>query len=252
MKPTLVRRVARLERSVHAYLQRKEREHAERIAKRKESWLDRLAVVAVLAQYGQPRINESLEVAWQRCCETLDWPTHLESAAWQACRGRHPGWYRKVAGAMPGRISLQPIADDEVTPFADRQARVIADYVRHHILPECPGADEKAKLEAILSKTPAWLLWFTHSDLFARLAGINVPDLSGVSRFERGELSFDDLPTGPFRRRRLPNGMYDRWTEAWHKQQAEQRMSGMPRRERKRALRLAARTTRVPAAGGGE
>jgi hypothetical protein len=70
-----------------------------------------------------------------------------------------------------------------VTPFADRQARVIADYVRHHLLPEFPGADEKARLETILSRAPAWLLWFTHSDLFAGLAGINVPDLSGVSRF---------------------------------------------------------------------
>jgi hypothetical protein len=144
-----------------------------------------------------------------------------------------------------------PYRDDKwVSPF-DHTACDIAEYFRKYMLPDFPGADANVKLEAILAEAPPWLLWCTHADVYARILGITLPDLSSVNRFARDDLSAC-LRTGPFECRRLPRGVYDPWTERGiqerKKQLTAQSMAQMTPRERKRALRLAERAQSAPVA----
>lgn len=219
-----LRRVARLQRAVQPYLARLERHRAEENERAKKICFERLAIVTLLALYGQPKIDESLEAAWQRV---------LESPAWKAYRQKYP--------------ALGPYhTDDWVTPFQGPCSRFIAEYFRKYVLPDLPGEDEPAKFAAIFATVPPWLLWYTHADCCALLVGIKLPDLSCVSRFDRGGLSAL-IPMGPFECRRLPKGVYDRFTERGHKQHLARLSANMTARERKRALRLVGRANDVGA-----
>lgn len=60
-------------------------------------------------------------------------------------------------------------------------------------------------------EAPPWLLWFTHADVAAYIAGVELPDLSEVSRFARGEWLCEHLPPGPFQLQRLPDGVDQRF-----------------------------------------
>lgn len=135
-----------------------------------------------LILYGDPKIGEPLTRAWQRC---------LEFRAWKECRERH--------------------ADiDEEVPFYEEGARSIARYFREYILPDLPGADETEKLNAVLVKASAWLLWFTNAELTVLCLGLKLPDLSCMSRFARPRDRVVYLPDGAFELRRLPDGVEDR------------------------------------------
>jgi hypothetical protein len=180
MMQTQLRRLIRVEQSVQAYLNRKEREHAEQMKEMKERAFTPLANLALLILYGSPDSEETLEAAWERC---------RQSPTWKALCQRHSdfGPYRD---------------DDWVSPFGHTACH-IAEYFRKYMLPDFAGADANAKLEAILEAAPAWLLWCSHADVHARFLGITLPDLSSVDRFARGDFS-PYLRTGPFECRRLP------------------------------------------------
>jgi len=155
------RRVARLEQLANAYLKRPERESA------REKSLRNLAsqIVANLSciiLFGEPKLDEPLTKAWERC---------LVSAAWQACREKHGDF-------NDGR--------DDGTPFNSVGLFYIAHYFRKYFLPDLPGADEIEKYSMIFKEAPPWLLWFTYGDREARILGIELPDLSEISRFARG------------------------------------------------------------------
>jgi hypothetical protein len=139
-----------------------------------------------LILYGDPKVGEPLTCAWQRC---------LESNVWKVCREKHPQ-----------TVELGHAKD---SPFDDQGARSIAQYFREYILPELPGADERAKLNAVLAKAPPWLLWFTHAEFPVLLLGLKLPDLSSMSRFARRNGFGYHLPDGAFERRWLPDGVED-------------------------------------------
>ena len=78
---------------------------------------------------------------------------------------------------------------------------IIGIALRHVIISEYSGADEKQKLEAALASAPPWLLWFTFADYSAKLLNLKIPDLSEVTRFMRSKTHFDiwwGLPTDAF------------------------------------------------------
>jgi hypothetical protein len=188
MSRTRARQVARLEKLALPYIERKRREQearAEARASEREKQFALVANLAVLILYGHPQVGEPLTFAWRRC---------VESKAWQACREKHP-----------------PVnAHGKESPFDEGGAESIAQYFRAYILPDLPGADETAKLNAILAKAPPWLLWFTHAELPILSLGLKLLDLSSMCRFERPEAFPDDpLPYGAFEGRRLPEGAED-------------------------------------------
>jgi hypothetical protein len=208
------RRVARLEKRALPYIERKRRsaqEERARSASRLENCFVKIANLAVLILYGDPKIGEPLSCAWRRC---------LETETWKACREGHPDI-------------------DKEALFDEQGAQSIAQYFREYILPDLPGAEETEKLNAVLAKAPAWLLWFTNAELSVMCLGLKLPDLSSMSRFARPEDCTDDLPDGAFELRRLPDGVEDQtlclFLELERKELALE--AKLTPRERLRALR---------------
>jgi hypothetical protein len=190
MSRARLRQLARLEKLAVSYIAQKRRHEEEARATHAsqcEKAFITMANVAVLILYGDPQVGEPLTCAWQRC---------LQSTAWQACRAKHPPVSEQGRG--------------QESPFDDRGAQAIAEYFRAYILPDLPGADETAKLNAVFAKAPLWLLWFTYAELPIVVLGLKLPDLSSMSRFARPErLGHHYLPDGAFEWRRLPVGVED-------------------------------------------
>jgi len=174
-----------LEKLALPYIERKRREQEARASEREKHFAV-VANLAVLILYGHPQVGEPLTFAWRRC---------VESKAWQACRAKHP-----------------PVnAHGKESPFDDQGAESIAQYFRDYILPTLPGADETAKLNAVLAKAPPWLLWFTRAELLILSLGLKLPDLSSMSGFDRPKvLGYHHLPDGAFEPCRLPKGVEDK------------------------------------------
>ena len=125
-----------------------------------------------------------------------------------------------------------------INPFHVLGATFLARYLRKYIIPDLPGADETEKLNAIVEKAPPWLIWFTHADVYLRILGLKVPDLSSVNRLVRGKLTFNQLPEGPFECRLLPDGMEDEFYTSKDKDFTNTGdTTNMTPRERRRALR---------------
>jgi hypothetical protein len=214
MNQTRFRQVARLENLAEPYLDKRRRE-AEPLKFLLRSASVVVANVSLLILYGKPKIDEPLLTAWQRC---------FESDAWQACREEHGGH--------------DEYGSDSATPFVAWGAMQIACYFRKHFLPDLPGAGEKEKLGAIFERAPPWLLWFTYCDVYADVLGIQLPDLSSVSRYARADPNFFFiLPDGPFKCDLLPDGVYDKFNVPDHETIKNKEMDMSPR-ERKRMARL--------------
>jgi hypothetical protein len=215
MSQTRFRQIARLEKLAQPYIQWKRQGQAsiERVLRNDASLI--IANLALLILYGNPKIDEPLLAAWERC---------RESAAWQSCREKHGGFdeYRREKG----------------TPFDDLGASFIASYFRRYFIPELPGANETDKLnDAIFELAPPWLLWFTHGDVFGKILGLKLPDFSSVNRFARGKINFCELPEGPFECHPLPDGVYDSFQVPSQKDASKRSMHMTPR-ERKRTLKI--------------
>jgi hypothetical protein len=209
------RQVARLEKRALPYIERKRRYEEEnriRSASNREDDFAKVAHLALLILYGEPKIGEPLTYAWRRC---------RESRVWKACRERHPDI-------------------DEESPFYEQGARVVAQYFREYILPDLPGADEIEKLNAVLAKAPPWLLWFTNAETSIFCLGLKLPDLSSVSRFARPEDLMDHLPDEAVELRPLPDGVADKFTAEFVKLLSKRSALevNLTPRQRMRALRL--------------
>jgi hypothetical protein len=190
MSETRVRQIARLEKLAEPYLKRKrqeEREWQETIS----GAANHAAVLAFLIRYGNPRLDEPLSRACERCTET---------AAWKDCCLEFKSILIKSLGPRPFKLH-------------DRSAvSVVGAPLRHFIISTFPGADEKQKLDAVFAAAPPWALWFTFADYTAELLDLTLPDLSKVSRFMRSKENFDiwwGLPTGMFEREPWSHG-YER------------------------------------------
>jgi len=95
------------------------------------------ANLSLIVLYGDPKIDEPLSSAWQRC---------LESDAPEL-----GGDFKK----MKDTPSIHPFDDS---------ARWIAGRFGREILSQRPGTDEREKFDAILTSAPLWLLWFTWAE----------------------------------------------------------------------------------------
>ena len=110
-------------------------------------------------------------------------------------------------GRSAGKISAT-LCDWEtqftVEPYSRGYVSLLGEFVRHAVISNFPGADEKQKLNAFFSSAPPWLIWFTFADYTAKLLKLKLPDLSDVRVFERSKENFDcwwGLPSGAFERR---------------------------------------------------
>ena len=128
MTQARLRQVARLEKLIVPYLKRQQEQKSQTTEFMRNEAFVKLANLALLILHGDPKIDEPLTAAWQRC---------RQSVAWKTCRERHPDF------GSSGR-------DDISSPFAMyASAMDIAKYFRKYFLPNLPGADEKAKLDPI-------------------------------------------------------------------------------------------------------
>lgn len=217
------RQTARLERLAEAKLSPKTKEN---VASQLEESVrnhaaTRIANLSALILYGDPKIDEPLSFAWERC---------LESAEWQKRREKYGGW-DEYGGDTCG------------DPFVGYGATRIAKYFRKYFLPDLPGADEVEKFGLIFKRAAPWLLWFTYADASAQMLGIKLPDLSTVNRFVRDPQKFvtDELPPGPFECRLRIDGIDDQIAiiKDWMINQKEKHeATGGTPRERKRIGRI--------------
>ena len=105
--------------------------------------------LSVLIAYGDPKIDEPLSSAWQRC-------------------GNNP--------ANPESLFVL------ARPPFNETAAMTAVVLRELVIPSLAGADEKGKLDAVFASAPPWLIWFTFGDFTADTLGLRLPDLSSVTR----------------------------------------------------------------------
>jgi hypothetical protein len=169
MSQNRFRQIARLEKLAKPHLEagrRAEREWQSTL----EGAAAHAASFAFLIRYGNPTIGEPLSLACQRVSE---------SSAWRECCEKFPAMVM-----MPhGEYSFEPHNRDHVA--------VIGRPLRHAVISRFPGADEKEKLDAVFGAAPPWLIWFTFGDYTAKLLGLTLPDLSGVTGFARSKANFD-------------------------------------------------------------
>jgi hypothetical protein len=231
------RRVIRLERRSLSYIHRQQ--EARQLHKEFELSPDDLtclrafafriaAAVCLFTLYGDPNIDEPLTEAWRRC---------LESEAWTSCGERHGHLREYIIGTYPADV--HPTNEDLECGqdlFDDQGLVFVSDYFAKYLMPELPGADQIEKLNAILARASPWLLWFTQMDYHGYCLGLQLPDLSSVSRIDRLRYLTHRLPTGPFQCRLLPDGIED----PTHKLLSRWRIdfTHLTRRERERTIRI--------------
>src|SRR5262249_33426583 len=98
-------------------------------------------VLVFLIRYGNPKRGEPLSNACQRVSE---------SKVWKAFRDKHfpsrppPHRYARVRPGQP------------FDPYSRNSVVVIGEYLRHLVISSFPGADEKAKLNAVFKSAPPW------------------------------------------------------------------------------------------------
>jgi hypothetical protein len=226
MSAAQFRRAARLENRASAYIHRLRQDDGHD-ADRELDFI-KVANIAILVRYGDPHIGEPLRSAWQRC---------LQSPAWRALRAERPD-------ALVIRDYNQ-----EATPFSEAGARVLAEYFRRWILPDLSGADATEKLNRLLSKTPPWLLWFTHGDTAGIVLGLKVPDPFDRRRYARPSGGKPYLPEESFAWRLLPDGRDDEFLGGFDEFSRQRRASleALTPRQRLREERTQ-RCANVPAA----
>jgi hypothetical protein len=157
--------------------------------------VEHAAVLAFLIRYGKPKSREPLSEACQRV---------TESKAWKALRDK---FFPTPKSLYPdGRVRRGRPFD----PYHRNSVSVIGGRLRHVVISSFPGVDEKAKLNAVFTSAPTWLLWFTFADYTAAVLGLDLPDLSSVTCFARSREVFDiwwGLPREAFERHPWPNSL---------------------------------------------
>jgi hypothetical protein len=182
MSQARFRQITRLQRLAQPYIKQRRQIEGE-WQKVREGAAAHAAILAFLIRYGSPKIGEPLSNAWQRL---------RDSDAWKDCWDRFPvtlcDWDTQIT----------------VEPYSRGYVSLLGQFVRHAVISNFPGADEKQKLNAVFSSAPPWLIWFTFADYTAKLLKLKLPDLSDVRVFERSKENFDcwwGLPSGAFERR---------------------------------------------------
>ena len=167
----LRRRIAELERLAPDFAKRRE----EAITARDAEFAVKARIHAInlglLLHYGEPKIDEPLTAAWERCLE--EFPET-----------------KRIA--------------DMVHPFGCH-AGAVADYVADRVLSTLPGADETEKFSQLFATAPPWLIYYTWGDVTAHFLGLPLPDVSSVKKFVRSEAPIARWPAkGKFESRPWP------------------------------------------------
>lgn len=245
------RRVARFERIALPYVRARQEASDGIYEIIRRGAFQLMANICLLTLHGEPRIDEPLLQSWDRV---------RKSAAWTACREQHPDFAEygyedegdfaenrpEEANAVGSRKHFGVDSRYIATPFDDLGAGYIAQYFRKYFLPELAGATESEKLNAILARTPPWLIWFTNADLAALKLRLTAPNISKERRFVRDKPDGDFLPEGPFERKLRPKRVDDWWDN--EKRKFAARVPALPEyltpRERRRAQKLMAKAER--------
>jgi hypothetical protein len=135
------------------------------------------ANLSLIILFGDPRIEEPLSSAWERCCK---------AASPEICDD----------------VSQKNLLRDDLSPFDQRGAHCNEFIFRHRVAPRLPGSDLREKFAPILAAAPLWLLWFTWAD--ATLEALDLPllDRSAIWKFRRSEDDFRRWPV-------LPGGKFE-------------------------------------------
>ncbi len=184
MSRALLRRIGQLEKRVDA--QRRPIEQA--LEDLLQGAVAQAAMLAFVIRYGNPAIGEPLSKAIQRV---------VESVAWQELKERFPLFLERGIFAPRDRL----------------RTRVLGSAVRHAVMSNFPGDDERQKLAAVFASAPPWLIWHCFADYTAMLLGLTLPDLSGVTDFARSQENFDRwwaLPQDAFEPKPWPDDGSDK------------------------------------------
>ena len=195
MSRTRFRQIDRLETLAQPYIQTRRQ--------LQEQWRSTLmgaaahaAVLAFLIRYGKPKIDEPLSHACERC---------TRSPAWMDC-------CKQFKFLLPSRCYTHKSPSVKFEPHSRDRVDVIGAALRHVLISEYSGADEKQKLEIAFASAPPWVLWFTLADYTAEVLNFTIPDLSKVNGFMRSKANFDlwwGVPSGAFEQAPWPRGCED-------------------------------------------
>src|ERR1700756_428896 len=118
------------------------------------------ANLSLIILLGDPRIEEPLSSAWERCCK---------AASPELCDD----------------VSQRNLLRDDLSPFDQLVAHCNEHLFRHRVGPRLPGSDLREKFAPILAAAPLWLLWFTWADATIEALDLPLPDCSAIWKFRR-------------------------------------------------------------------
>jgi hypothetical protein len=130
------------------------------------------ANLSLIILFGDPRIEEPLSSAWERCCK---------SASPELCDD----------------VSQRNLLRDDLSPFDQLGAHCNEHLFRHRVAPRLPGSDLREKFAPILAAAPLWLLWFTWAGATIEALDLPLPDCSAIWKFRRTENDFYKWPVLP-------------------------------------------------------
>jgi len=166
MNPSTLRRLERLEARVDAYVAERDQKLLERFINK---MLDGLHKFAAIALFGEPKPDEPLSQAWQRCLEKLP------------------------PSAKVDRNAPHKLQDWEVVDILDRA-------IPREGLLSLESPDER--LQRALSGAPPWLVAFTGADLAAMMLNLSVPtggeDLTPGAEAVKEMMRWPEFPQGAF------------------------------------------------------
>jgi hypothetical protein len=164
------RQIARLEKLAGPKIEQV-RQAEEAVKKRiRDSAISHAIGLGALILYGNPKEDEPLSDAWQRCIE------------------RFP--------------SLERWKVNKSYMSGEGYAREVANIVGDKVKTELPGATNKEKFPKLFSSAPPWLIWFTYADITGAILDLPLPDLSSVANFRRSKSTFEMWPA-------LPDGKFE-------------------------------------------
>ena len=120
------------------------------------------ANLSLIILFGDPRIEEPLSSAWERCCNSRS-PELLHD------------------------ISKENMLSYLGPPFDRRGAGLSAQVFQHHVMPNLPGANVQEKFALIFDRAPLWLIWFTWADATMEALDLPLLDCSAIWKFRRSE-----------------------------------------------------------------
>jgi hypothetical protein len=130
------------------------------------------ANLSLIILFGDPRIEEPLASAWEKCCK---------SASPELCDD----------------ASRKNMLQSNARPFDRLGAHWNSDFFWKYVLPRLPGTDLREKFAPIFAAAPLWLLWFTWADATMEVLDLPPRDHSAIWKFRRSKDDFFRWPVLP-------------------------------------------------------